>query len=354
MFCSNPDSGSFHLQLLIAFTSVVHGRETFSGLRYLHPPCAANLKLTLKAPAHLDDSREQERKLRPIMRLLATATFIAFAAFAASRAIRASHRSVKVSTSVPYSTLRLREPQSSNVTSNISTIVVAADPLDEKWGLDTDDEDGEDDNDEREDEKELTSEEKEQIWCKAKSRGVQLTKAMMMNDQEAATLLQWPYAQSPWDGDLKYELTKWGYKETGSEDKQTDAACDFDKTHEMGDAFKGINVDPRPAGQGGPNHCFYIEHMNGPTVFRDEDGELPFEEDQYYPVEGKKLRVCGHCRLEPFVYRRTDMARRSLKAMPRLESTPSTVLYTSFIARAPKTPRMNFGNVNLQQMSYRP
>lgn len=168
------------------------------------------------------------------------------------------------------------------------------DSEDEEEEDEQDDEDHREEEDEEQEKKELTPQQKEAIWCKAKSRGVQLTKAMMMNDQEAATMLQWPYTQSPWDGDLKSELRKWGYKETNNEDKDIDAQCDFEKIHEVGEAFKDIKVDPRPAGQGGPNHCFYVEHMNGPTVIRDEDGELPFEEDQYYPVDGKNYRVCDY------------------------------------------------------------
>ncbi|KAJ4373529.1 Mitochondrial import inner membrane translocase subunit tim8 [Didymella sp. IMI 355093] len=175
--------------------------------------------------------------------------------------------------------LHLRDLQSNNETSNASTVIIAADQPDIEWGFGDDEDNG------------FTPEQKEQVWCKVKSRGIQLTKAMMMNDRDAASLLQWPYTESPWGGDLKSELRKWGYKETNNEDDQIDAACDFDNTHEVGDAFKEIKVDPRPAGQGGPNHCFYVEHMNGPTVIPDEDGEIPFEEDQYYYADGKKYRV---------------------------------------------------------------
>ncbi|KAF1928402.1 uncharacterized protein M421DRAFT_160407 [Didymella exigua CBS 183.55] len=229
------------------------------------------------------------------MRSLATVTFIVCITSAASRAIRAPYRPATFTTLSLLPTLNVRELSSSNMTSNISTVVAATDLPNDEWSLDSDDDDdndgGEEGDDDDDEETELTPEQKEQIWCKAKSRGVQLTKAMMMRDQEAATLLQWPYTQSPWDGDLKSELTKWGYQETNHADEQVDAACDFEKTHEVGDAFRDLHIDPRPAGHGGPNHCFYVEHMNGPTVILDDDGELPFEEDQYYPADGKKYRV---------------------------------------------------------------
>ncbi|KAF3046022.1 hypothetical protein E8E12_010385 [Didymella heteroderae] len=261
------------------------------------------------------------------MRPLATVTFIAFAVSAASRAIRAPYISAAITTSslLPPA-LQLRELQSNNASSDASTVVVAADPSDDEWGLEHDDDD-----DEKE---ELTPEQKVQVWCKAKSRGSQLTRAMMMNDQEAAALLQWPYTQSPWDGELKPELKKWGYKETNNEDRDIDAACDFDKTHEVGDAFKALNVDARPAGQGGPNHCFYVEHMNGPTVIPDEDGEMPFEEDQYYEADGKKYRVTqGYAKvgvnsndgLVYFIHRRSpeDAAEEYWKRKPDSNELPA-------------------------------
>lgn len=143
----------------------------------------------------------------------------------------------------------------------------------------------------------LSPEEKEAIWCKAKGRGLQLTKAMMLNDEAAATMLAWPYIQSPWDGDLRPELRKWGYKDDFDTDAEVDKQCDFDKTHEKADAFKTLRVDLRSARQGGPNHCFYVEHKDGPTILRDEDGELPFPEEQFYDVDGKTLQVLASLNL---------------------------------------------------------
>lgn len=218
-----------------------------------------------------------------VMKRFAIILFIAFAASAADRAIRTRGLSTAVTASsfLPAA-LHLRDPRFNNATPNASTVFVAVDP----WDFSSDDEP----------EEKLTPEQKDAIWCKAKSRGSQLTRAMMMNDEEAATMLQWPYIQSTWDGDLKPELKKWGYKEINEVDTQdmdVDEQCDFDKTHELGDAFRAINVDPRSAGKGGPNTCFYVEHMNGPTVILDEDNEMPFAEDQYYMADGNKYRVCN-------------------------------------------------------------
>ena len=125
------------------------------------------------------------------------------------------------------------------------------------------------------------------------SRGLKLVKAMMLNQQDVATAHSLRYVQSAWDGDLKPELRKWGYHDDEGKHKENDNQCDFDKTHEMANAFKDLDVDPRSAGTGGPNHCFYVEHKDGPTVIRDENGELPFEEDQYYMADNKKYQVSG-------------------------------------------------------------
>ncbi|KAH6639023.1 hypothetical protein C7974DRAFT_410019 [Boeremia exigua] len=202
-------------------------------------------------------------------------TVLAFAATAASRAVHAPLQSANIAGPLPA--VQLRDLQFANP--NTSTLAAAkggSEP--DKWPSDDDG-------------PEPTAEEQEAIWCKARGRGIKLTKAMMMNEQDAAALLEWPYTQSPWDGDLREELKKWGYKDDFEKDPEINKQCDFDKTHEMADAFRDLGVDSRSALEGGPNHCFYVEHMDGPTVLRDEDGELPFHEDQYYPVDNKKLQV---------------------------------------------------------------
>ncbi|KZM28694.1 Mitochondrial import inner membrane translocase subunit tim8 [Ascochyta rabiei] len=216
------------------------------------------------------------------MKPRAVFSLIALAAFTAGRVIQGPFRSATVTSLLP--TLQLRNLQV-NKTDIAASIAADHDSNPEDtWSSDPDDE-------EDEHPLTLTPEQQEAIWCKARSRGVKMIKAMMMNDGEAQTMLGWPYIQSPWDGDLKPELEKWGYLDDDEKHEEVDDQCDFDKTHEMADAFKDLNVDPRSAGSGGPNHCFYVEHMNGPAVTRDEDGELPFEEDQHYLVDGKDYQV---------------------------------------------------------------
>lgn len=212
---------------------------------------------------------------------LSTFIRLAFVAPVTSRAILGPYQSASTTSLLPAWQPRDFHTGFWNFSAGITT-GDEFDP-DDEWGLESDPEDDEEDG--------LTPDQKEAVWCKAKSRGVQLTKAMMMNDQDAATMLQWPYTQSPWDGDLRDELKKWGYKDDFEGDVEIDKQCDFDKTQEMADAFEELGVDPRSALGGGPNDCYYVQHNDGPVVYRDEDGELPDHDEQYYNVDGKELRV---------------------------------------------------------------
>jgi hypothetical protein len=207
---------------------------------------------------------------------------IAFVASAAGRAIHGPSQTTTVISLLPA--LLLRDGLQTNNTDATVDVAADDDPTDNPWLIGPDSEaEGQG----------RTPEQQEALWCKAKSRGIKLIKAMMMDEQEVATTLSWPYVQSPWDGDLKSELRKWGYLDDERKHKENDNQCDFDKTHEMANAFKDLNIDPRSARAGGPNHCFYVEHKDGSTVIRDEDDELPSEEDQYYMANNKKYQVSG-------------------------------------------------------------
>ncbi|KAJ4311116.1 Mitochondrial import inner membrane translocase subunit tim8 [Neodidymelliopsis sp. IMI 364377] len=137
----------------------------------------------------------------------------------------------------------------------------------------------------------FTPEQKEAIWCKARSRGTSLIKAMMMNDAEAAAMLSWPYIESPWDGDLRAEFRKWGYSDNDEDHEVVDYECDFSNKLDLAGIFRDLQIDPRSSGIDGPNQCFYIQHENGPTVIRDKNGALPGAMDQYYNADGRKYRV---------------------------------------------------------------
>jgi hypothetical protein len=127
------------------------------------------------------------------------------------------------------------------------------------------------------------------VWEKAKCRGAALLKAVTLDENESNTFLQWPYRQSPWDGDLKDALQKWGYLDNDDTHAQNDNFCTF--TYCCPTAFAGLGIDTRSAGNGGPNHCFKLEHKDSPAVFLDEDGNMPLPSEQRYSVDGKIYKV---------------------------------------------------------------
>jgi hypothetical protein len=130
------------------------------------------------------------------------------------------------------------------------------------------------------------------IWHKAHCRGAALLKAMSLEEDDSMAMLQWPYTQSPWDGDLKSELRKWGYLDDHIRE-QADSFCDFENHHHMKRAYDELGVDARSAEQGGPNHCFKLQHSDSPAVKLDEDGNMPLPSEQRYKVDGTIYKVCN-------------------------------------------------------------
>jgi hypothetical protein len=132
----------------------------------------------------------------------------------------------------------------------------------------------------------------DEIWCKAKSRGMTLMKAMMMTENDARTFLGWPYVQSPWIGDMKTDLETWGYLDSDEFSQNSDEDCDFATKHGMASAFHNdFKVDPRSFGKGGPNRCFQVQHSDGPAIIRDQSNQLPLFNKQKYWVNGREYRV---------------------------------------------------------------
>ncbi|KAF1363730.1 hypothetical protein EJ07DRAFT_102527 [Lizonia empirigonia] len=120
-----------------------------------------------------------------------------------------------------------------------------------------------------------------------------MSEAAILDELEARALLSWPYVQSPWDGDLREELRKWGYQDDEETHQQADLMCDFRIVHSMEHSFEQLHIDPRSAGQGGPNRCFELRHQDGPAVLRLDDGSLPLVRDQVYVAEGRNYRSTG-------------------------------------------------------------
>lgn len=101
--------------------------------------------------------------------------------------------------------------------------------------------------------------------------------------------------QSPFEGHGREELEKWGFHDSDELSKDIEKECDFDNYHHIKTAFDELGLDTKASKDGGPNHCFKIDHRNGPAIKRNEDGSLPPEEDQYYDVCGKTYRVSLCC-----------------------------------------------------------
>jgi len=125
------------------------------------------------------------------------------------------------------------------------------------------------------------------LWTKASCRGHALLVAMTLNEQESSRMLGWPYTQSPWTGS---EFDKWGYTRDTEDEELNYYTCNFAR-YGISPAFRDLNVDMRPAEEGGPNHCFSIQHQGSPMIKRLPDGTLPEVKDQWFEVDGVWYRV---------------------------------------------------------------
>lgn len=139
-------------------------------------------------------------------------------------------------------------------------------------------------------------------WDKAIISGGNLWAGMRSNDRKASFFFRtdphspdplFQSVQSPYDGDLKDTLLQWGYNENDELNAKIDKECDFDAYHHIKRAFDELGMKTASSGNGGPNHCFQIDHSDGPKVVRDKDGKLPAMAEQKYLDEtcGKEYRV---------------------------------------------------------------
>jgi hypothetical protein len=91
----------------------------------------------------------------------------------------------------------------------------------------------------------------DEIWQKAHCRGAKLLAAMSASDDKQRNILQWPYIQSTWDGNLHLELEEWGYRDSDELHRNADVFCDFGGSfHELRTGFKAMGIDPRSANLG--------------------------------------------------------------------------------------------------------
>jgi hypothetical protein len=130
------------------------------------------------------------------------------------------------------------------------------------------------------------------VWNKAYCHGAALLRATSLREEDSTVMLERPYTESPWEGDLEPELRKWGYLDDDDRHAEVDESCDFaGPEYEMKKAFNALGVNPRSASMGGPNHCFYLKHGFGPTVILGKNGKMPLLSEQRYEVDGELYRV---------------------------------------------------------------
>ncbi|KAI4629998.1 uncharacterized protein J4E87_003185 [Alternaria ethzedia] len=132
------------------------------------------------------------------------------------------------------------------------------------------------------------------LWNAALTKGRMLILATSLNLPEAIKL--YLPMETPWDGTLKRELALWGYSEPDyPEVEDSDENCVMgQENHGLQDMLKELHADDRDSRDGGDNICHTIQHQDGPTLEKDENGEVPEDpREQYYKVEGRRYRVTG-------------------------------------------------------------
>ncbi|CAO2649457.1 Nn.00g068420.m01.CDS01 [Neocucurbitaria sp. VM-36] len=98
-----------------------------------------------------------------------------------------------------------------------------------------------------------------------------------------------PSAASVWQGDLKQELTQWGWNDL----LPLDSLCSYgnDGYWELEEAFKNLGLNPHDVSKGGHNECYRIEHWN-PNL-RDANNRLVPAEKQEYRIGERRYRATG-------------------------------------------------------------
>ncbi|CAI6337378.1 unnamed protein product [Periconia digitata] len=109
------------------------------------------------------------------------------------------------------------------------------------------------------------------VWEKLKCKGAALLSSIHSSTNP----------QSIWKGDLKHELSTWGYKEGYA----SYINCDMKGYWGVETACKALGLDTRPKMMGGPNLCYNFQHY-------DAGAGVPASK-QEYEVDGKKYRVTG-------------------------------------------------------------
>ncbi|KAH7085991.1 hypothetical protein BKA63DRAFT_400468 [Paraphoma chrysanthemicola] len=130
------------------------------------------------------------------------------------------------------------------------------------------------------------------VWGRAVCKGERLVAAMQMDHEKLKkTSIVYP-VDSHWDGELRVEMEAWGYKDVDEDPEDLDFDCQFDLWG-FEAALTSLGIEPKSAGEGGPNECYRVTHMNGPAVIRGPGNRMPEPVDQRYRVGESELRATG-------------------------------------------------------------
>ena len=124
------------------------------------------------------------------------------------------------------------------------------------------------------------------LWHAAKCKGAKLLFGTTQNAPEAARFVN--PINSPWDGEMRHELAEWGWKD-GVSDPDTECNVDFLKT-----ILGYLRTTTGSHLYGGPNYCFSVKHCDSDAILKDENGNMPPRNDQYYDYNGRLYRVSSH------------------------------------------------------------
>jgi hypothetical protein len=123
----------------------------------------------------------------------------------------------------------------------------------------------------------------DEAWWIAVCRGSRFDQATRWSSPYTDNYVQ--PVNSPFDGDMREDLTKWGY--TQSENSQF---CDFDTFWGLGKAFSGLGMDARSNNRYGPNRCYQVGHGD-PMKKYPNGASWPLSEQTYTAPGGRVNRV---------------------------------------------------------------
>ncbi|KAI4949426.1 hypothetical protein J4E91_005165, partial [Alternaria rosae] len=121
------------------------------------------------------------------------------------------------------------------------------------------------------------------LWHAAECNGVKMLFGTTQNAPEAARFVI--PINSPWNGEMRNELATWGWNDWVA-DPDTECNADFLKT-----VLQNLGTTTGSHLYGGPNYCFSVKHCDSDAIERDEHGNLPPKNDQYYDVNGRLYRA---------------------------------------------------------------